>query len=231
MFSGVILLLIAGCALYFGPFGPSGQPDPRVIQTAPRPDYFFLWLYAVLSLLPPQLETPALLIGPAIALLVLIALPFVSGEGEKSWKRRPIAVLTILLVAVALGTFTHLADHAPWSPVMDASSGAPIPDEVPKRTHCRSRSQGALVFRIEAMPQLPRSGRHRRPARAGSRCGRGSFDSRSACPAGASGRRQHARLREEPESRGDDCAGGVSRDAASRRPVRGPRCVAPSRSG
>src|SRR5579871_5878483 len=60
VFSGMILLAVAGCALYFGPFGPSGQPDPRVIQTAPRPDYFFLWLYAVLSLLPPQLETAVL---------------------------------------------------------------------------------------------------------------------------------------------------------------------------
>ena len=28
IFSGVILLAIAACALYFGPFGPSGQPDP-----------------------------------------------------------------------------------------------------------------------------------------------------------------------------------------------------------
>jgi hypothetical protein len=35
---------------------------------------------------------------------LLLALPFVAGEGEKSWKRRPIAVLTILLIAVALGT-------------------------------------------------------------------------------------------------------------------------------
>ena len=50
-FSGFILLAIVACALYFGPFGPSGQPDPTIIQTAPRPDYFFLWLYAVLSLL------------------------------------------------------------------------------------------------------------------------------------------------------------------------------------
>ena len=95
-FSGFILLSIAACAVYFGPFGPSGQPDPTIIQTAPRPDYFFLWLYAVLSLLPPSLETPALLIGPVIALAVLLALPFFSGEGEKSWKRRPIAVLAIL---------------------------------------------------------------------------------------------------------------------------------------
>ncbi len=50
----------ATCAAYFGPFGPTGQPDPTIIQTAPRPDYFFLWLYAVLSFLPPSMETPAL---------------------------------------------------------------------------------------------------------------------------------------------------------------------------
>src|SRR5436309_12050668 len=36
-FSGFILLAIAACAVYFGPFGPSGQPDPTTIQTAPRP--------------------------------------------------------------------------------------------------------------------------------------------------------------------------------------------------
>src|SRR6266571_1767403 len=145
VFSGVILLVIAACALYFGPFGPTGQPDPRVIQTAPRPDFFFLWLYALLSLLPPSLETPVLLIGPVIALIVLLVLPFFSGEGEKSWKRRPIAVLTILLIAVALGTFTNLASHAPWSPVMDAWTGAPIPAKfVSGRTPLQI--QGALVF-------------------------------------------------------------------------------------
>jgi ubiquinol-cytochrome c reductase cytochrome b subunit len=148
IFSGVVLLLIAMCALLFGPFGPSGQPDPTIIQTAPRPDYFFLWLYAVLSLLPPSLETPFLLIGPAIALMVLIAFPFFSGEGEKSWKRRPIAVLTILLTAVTLGTFTNLADKAPWSPEMDAWSGTPIP---PKFQHGRTplERQGAIVFQAK----------------------------------------------------------------------------------
>jgi len=145
VFSGVILLVIAACALYFGPFGPTGQPDPRVIQTAPRPDFFFLWLYALLSLLPPSLETPVLLIGPVIALILLLVLPFFSGEGEKSWKRRPIAVLTILLTAVALGTFTNLASHTPWSPVMDAWSGAQIPARlVIGRTPLQV--QGALVF-------------------------------------------------------------------------------------
>src|SRR5277367_261629 len=145
IFSGVILLAVAFCAVYFGPFGPSGQPDPRVIQTAPRPDFFFLWLYALLSLLPPAMETPVLVIGPAVALLVLLALPFFSGEGEKSWRRRPIAVLMILLLAVALGTFTNMADHAPWSPLMNASTGAPIPSNL-LTGKTPLQIQGALVF-------------------------------------------------------------------------------------
>ena len=147
-FSGFILLLIAACAVYFGPFGPSGQPDPTIIQTAPRPDFFFQWLYAVLSLLPPSMETPALLIGPVVALAVLVALPFFSGEGEKSWRRRPIAVLTILLVAVTLGTLTRLASYAPWSPVMDAWSGEPIPARYLKGRTALER-QGALVFQVK----------------------------------------------------------------------------------
>ncbi len=53
LFSGFILLAIAACAILSGPFGPGGQPDPTIIQTAPRPDYFFLWIYALLSLLAP----------------------------------------------------------------------------------------------------------------------------------------------------------------------------------
>jgi len=84
VFSGVILLVIAACALYFGHSVRPANPNPRVIQTAPRPDFFFLWLYALLSLLPPSLETPVLLLGPVIALIVLLLLPFFSGEGRRA---------------------------------------------------------------------------------------------------------------------------------------------------
>jgi ubiquinol-cytochrome c reductase cytochrome b subunit len=147
-FAGCVLLTLAIVAAYFGPFGPSGRPDPTIIQTVPRPDYFFLWLYALLSLLPPQMETPALLIGPVIGLLFLLLLPFLFGEGQKSWRRRPIAVLTILLVAVVLGTFTDMAGHAPWSPVMDAWSGDPIPQQFLQKRTALER-QGALIFQLK----------------------------------------------------------------------------------
>jgi ubiquinol-cytochrome c reductase cytochrome b subunit len=144
-FAAFILLAVAACAVYFGPFGPTGQPDPTIIQTVPKPDYFFLWLYALLSLLPPSMETPALLIGPVVVIIGLLLLPFLSGEGEKSWRRRPIAVLTVLLIAVTLGTFTHLAEYAPWSPKMSAWSGASVPPQFLHGTSALER-QGALVF-------------------------------------------------------------------------------------
>src|SRR6201987_5576660 len=35
-FAAFILLSIAVCDAYFGPFGPSGPPDPTIIQTSPR---------------------------------------------------------------------------------------------------------------------------------------------------------------------------------------------------
>jgi ubiquinol-cytochrome c reductase cytochrome b subunit len=147
-FAAFILLAVAACAVFFGPFGPTGQPDPTIIQTAPKPDYFFLWLYAVLSFLPPSMETPALLIGPVIVIGALLLLPFLSGEGEKSWRRRPIAVLTILLIAVTLATFTHLAGYTPWSPHMNAWSGDPIPARFLQHRTALER-QGALVFQAK----------------------------------------------------------------------------------
>jgi ubiquinol-cytochrome c reductase cytochrome b subunit len=145
VFSGAMLLAIGACAIVFGPFGPSGPPDPTIIQTAPRPDFFFLWLYGLLSLLPPSAETPILLIGPPVAIVALLALPFVAGEGEKSWRRRPIAVLAVLLIAVTLGTLTRLGNQAPWSPSMNAWTASPIPAQYLKGRTALER-QGALVF-------------------------------------------------------------------------------------
>jgi ubiquinol-cytochrome c reductase cytochrome b subunit len=148
VFSGVVLLAIAACAFVFGPFGPGGEPDPTIIQTAPRPDFFFLWLYALLSYLPPSAETPLLLIVPPLVILGLLLLPFLAGEGEKSWRRRPIAVLTVLLVAVALGSLTQLGTYTPWSPIMDAWSGAPLPGTALQGRTALER-RGALVFQAK----------------------------------------------------------------------------------
>ena len=148
VFSGLIILALVACAGFLGPFGPKGQPDPTVVQAVPRPDYFFLWMYAALALLPPQMETILLLVGPPVAIGFLIVLPLISGTGEKSWRRRPVAVLSVLLIIISLAAFTQLATYAPWSPSMDAWSSAPVP---PKLLAGRSalERQGAVVFQAK----------------------------------------------------------------------------------
>jgi len=101
----------------------------------------------VLSLLPPSLETPALLIGPVVVIIALLLLPFIFGEGEKSWRRRPVAVLSILLVAVhserlraSLGTRRGARS---WTP------GAAFPFRPPSAQPIGARTQGALVFQVK----------------------------------------------------------------------------------
>jgi ubiquinol-cytochrome c reductase cytochrome b subunit len=147
-FAAAIMLALIACAFFFGPFGPTGQPDPTIIQTAPKPDFAFLWIYAVLAFLPPSLETPFLLIAPVIGIGALLLLPLVAGEGEKHWSRRPVAVLMVTLIAVTLGVFTRLGTYTPWSPIMDAWSSDPAPLEY---LHGRTplERQGALVFQGE----------------------------------------------------------------------------------
>ena len=100
LFAAAVMLAVVACALWFGPFGPTGQPDPTIIQTAPKPDFAFLWIYAVLAYLPPSLETPVLFIAPVLGIGAMLLLPLVSGEGEKHWSRRPVAVLMLSLIHI-----------------------------------------------------------------------------------------------------------------------------------
>lgn len=144
-FSAAIFGAVALCSVVFGPFGPGGQPDPTIIQTVPKPDYFFLWIYSILSYLPDWMETPFLLIAPVIGVGVLVALPFVAGEGEKHWSRRPVAVLTLITLAISLSVLNHLGTYEPWSPHMTAWSGAALPlDKV--HAELPLERAGAIVF-------------------------------------------------------------------------------------
>ena len=145
VFAAAIILAVMAAAFFFGPFGPTGQPDPTIIQTAPKPDFAFLWIYAVLAYLPPSLETPVLFIAPILGIGAMLLLPLFSGQGEKHWSRRPLAVLMVAVIAVTLGIFTHLGTYTPWSPIMDAWTSDPIP---PSYLHDRTplERQGALVL-------------------------------------------------------------------------------------
>ncbi|MGA8109205.1 MAG: cytochrome b N-terminal domain-containing protein [Acidobacteriaceae bacterium] len=148
VFSGAVLAAVAVCAAVLGPYGPGGQPNPSIIQTVPKPDFPFLWIYAVLSYLPPAMETPFILIAPILMIAGLLAVPFVASEGEKSWHRRPVAVLAMTSVALAWGVFTHLATFTPWSPHMSAWSSDPLPVQYLRDATPLVR-QGAVIFQAK----------------------------------------------------------------------------------
>jgi len=144
VFGGLVITALVACAAVFGPIGPGGEPDPTIIDTVPAPDFFFLWIYALFALLPANVETPFILIAPVLAIGCLLVLPLLSGTGEKSWRRRPFAVIAVLLSALTVGTLTWLGTFAPWSPVMNAWSSLPTPT-----AYLKGRSalelQGALL--------------------------------------------------------------------------------------
>jgi ubiquinol-cytochrome c reductase cytochrome b subunit len=145
VFAGLIITSLVVVAAVAGPFGPNGEPNPTIIDTVPRPDFFFLWLFSLFALLPPWTETFLMLTGPVVVIGLLFALPFLSGSGEKSARRRPVSVLVVLIAVVTIGSLTWLGTYSPWSPVMDAWSGTPTPVEYVKgRTPLEL--QGALLL-------------------------------------------------------------------------------------
>jgi ubiquinol-cytochrome c reductase cytochrome b subunit len=145
VFAAAIVLAVMACAFFLGPFGPGGVPDPTIIQTAPKPDFAFLWIYAVLAFLPPSIETPVMLVAPVLAIAGILLLPLFAGEGERHWARRPVAVLMVSVIAVTLGIFTRLGTYTPWSPIMDAWTSVPIPAKYLYNRTPLER-QGALVL-------------------------------------------------------------------------------------
>src|SRR5260370_15488754 len=127
IFSACLIIAIVTCAFAFGPAGPSGPPDPTLIHTAPKPDFYFLPIYAVLALLPAYMETFLLLVAPVIGIAILILLPFYSGTGEKSYRRRPMAVVVVMLAFLTVEMLAYCGRSAPWSPHMESWSNAPTP--------------------------------------------------------------------------------------------------------
>ncbi len=148
IFAGLIVLALVATAAIVGPKGPNGQPNPSIIQTRPHPDFFFLWMEALMGLLPSWLDTPFALIVLPILLGGLIALPLISPVGERHLLRRPLSMVVAIIALTALITTTWLGTYDPWSPDMNAWSGTPTPtDYVKGRTPLEI--QGAILIQAK----------------------------------------------------------------------------------
>jgi ubiquinol-cytochrome c reductase cytochrome b subunit len=145
LFSALAVLVVVLVAVVLGPKGPTGPPDPALGGANPRPEWPFLWLFALLSLSPPAAETFIILVFPVILIVILFLVPFVSNRGERAPSRRPVAVLAVIVTYTVLGALTYEGATSPWSPVMTAWSGDAVPVNLVKRSS-PLQLQGALVF-------------------------------------------------------------------------------------
>ncbi len=145
IFSALVIVGILAAAFFFGPKGPTGIANPTLVDTNPRPDFYFLSIFAALALLPDWMEVLILFVAPALAIGGLFILPFIAGTGEKSASRRPVAVLSVIFIMLVIGVLTYMGDTSPWSPKMEAWSNDAVPVQyVRQRTPLEMH--GALVF-------------------------------------------------------------------------------------
>jgi ubiquinol-cytochrome c reductase cytochrome b subunit len=111
MVGGIILL-----ALLVGPPPLDKPPDPSLTDASPRPDWYLLWYFAVLSLTPPNLETAVILLAPLLIGGLLFSAPFLSNRGERSARRRPWAVAMVVVTVLMVGSLWVVGAKSDWSP-------------------------------------------------------------------------------------------------------------------
>jgi ubiquinol-cytochrome c reductase cytochrome b subunit len=143
--SALAVIIVVILAVVLGPKGPTGPPNPTLAGANPRPEWPFLWLFALLSLSPPGAETFIILVFPLLLIIGLFLVPFVSNRGERAPSRRPVAVLAVIVIYTLFGVLTYQGATSPWSPKMTAWSGDPVPVNLVRET-TPLRLQGAAVF-------------------------------------------------------------------------------------
>ncbi|MEP6626396.1 MAG: cytochrome b N-terminal domain-containing protein [Ginsengibacter sp.] len=132
MFSAVIIICIICLAFIFGPPALSGQPDPAVMHTIPKPDWYMVPFFALFALMPHKIESVAMLLGPILTVVILFSIPFISNKGERSPLKRPWAVYGVICVTVFVISLLVIGLKAPWSPRFNTQ---PLPLSAIKSAH------------------------------------------------------------------------------------------------
>jgi ubiquinol-cytochrome c reductase cytochrome b subunit len=146
LFGSAVALVIVALAVIFGPPVLGGPPDPTVIVAQPRPDWYLLWYFAILALLPHGSESVVIVAGPLLAGAVLFLFPLFSNRGERHPARRPWAVILVIGCVTMIGSFTVAGYRSNWSPDFNPQ---PLSDAVIASSQPNIRS-GAQLFLSKA---------------------------------------------------------------------------------
>jgi ubiquinol-cytochrome c reductase cytochrome b subunit len=122
LFGSITLIVIFILAVIFGPPALTKPPDPSIVYTTPRPDWYLLWIYALFALMPPAIESYAMFFGPLLIFFLLFALPFISNKGERSPMKRPWSIIGSAFVVIVIVSLLSAGNRAAWSPQFKAKA-------------------------------------------------------------------------------------------------------------
>jgi menaquinol-cytochrome c reductase cytochrome b/c subunit len=82
--------------------------DPGTTNFVPRPDWYFYFLFYLLRIFKwPDSVILGTVGVPTIALILLLAFPFLDLRRERRPLRRPVAVVAAILTVISMGTLTY----------------------------------------------------------------------------------------------------------------------------
>ena len=93
-----------------GILGPhyTEEADPGTTDFIPRPDWYFYFLFYLLRIFKwPESVVLGTVGIPTIALVILLALPFLDLRRERRLGRRPVAIVALIVTVIAMGTLTY----------------------------------------------------------------------------------------------------------------------------
>ncbi len=143
VFGVLVVVVIVVLAVVVGPPELGKPPDPTIIDASPRPDWYFLWYFAVLTLIPRWSENYVIVLGPLTLIVVMILLPLLAGRGERSPLRRPWSIAVAVAIVLVIWHNTRIGAVAPWSPRFGAR---PLPAQVVGATSGPVAAGGRLFF-------------------------------------------------------------------------------------
>jgi ubiquinol-cytochrome c reductase cytochrome b subunit len=143
IFGTFVIAVIFALALVVGPPHLGKQPDPTIIRADPRPDWYFLWYFSILALIPASSESYIIVLFPIGLGLLLILLPFFANKGERSPLRRPWSIAIVLIAVIMVGTLTISGLSSPWVPRVDAP---PLPPQALSQNSPVLVQTGAQLF-------------------------------------------------------------------------------------
>jgi menaquinol-cytochrome c reductase cytochrome b/c subunit len=84
------------------------KADPGTTNFVPRPDWYFYFLFYLLRIFKwPNSVVLGTVIVPTIALVLLLALPFIDVSRERRPLRRPVAMIAAILTIISMGALTY----------------------------------------------------------------------------------------------------------------------------